>query len=215
MSVTETDLEMLESYLDDELPSLENDALRRRLSSEPDLTVAMDDLRRQRELRQQFFASLEPDEQSVERVIKAVRKSVTREIVFARRARALRNVGSLAACLIVGFVGGYGLRGGRALQQQQNQPSASIQLNAPAPREVVFQQPSQSPLAEPNFSLTPPGAGTIATGNEFTGYQVRLVDETGHVIGVKRFKTLDDARRFQSDWQNQQTQTKDSLALPK
>ena len=44
-SVSENDLELLESYLDDELTGRELEALRQRLSSEPQLAVAIDELK--------------------------------------------------------------------------------------------------------------------------------------------------------------------------
>ena len=54
-SASENDLELLESYLDDELTGRELEALRQRLSSEPQLAVAIDELKSQRQMRQQFF----------------------------------------------------------------------------------------------------------------------------------------------------------------
>src|SRR4051794_11132613 len=114
MAVNETDIELLESYLDDELAPAEIEALRERLSSEPALAAAMDDLRSHRQMRSQFFASLEPSERAVERVVQSVHKSINKEIVWAERFRTFRAVGSLAACLLVGFIGGYGMRGTRS-----------------------------------------------------------------------------------------------------
>src|SRR4051812_33389930 len=111
MSVTDNDLEVLESYLDDELTPRELEALRQRLSSEPALASAMDELRAEREMRQGFFASCEPDDASVERLVRAVNKSVTQEIVWSRRSHSLGWIGGLAACLLVGFGVGRGFHG--------------------------------------------------------------------------------------------------------
>src|SRR6478672_11196699 len=95
MSVTEHDLELLESYLDDELTGRELEALRKRLSTEPQLASAIDELRSQREMRQQFFSACTPDEASVQRLIRSVNREVTREVVQGRRNVGMRWAGSL------------------------------------------------------------------------------------------------------------------------
>src|SRR5215218_4836014 len=128
MSVTDTDLELLESYLDDELAPRELEAFRQRLSSEPALASAMDELRGEREMRQSFFASCEPDDASVERLVRAVNKSVTQEIVWSRRSRSLGWIGGLAACLLVGFGVGRGFHGAAQTNVAQNN---SLQTGTP------------------------------------------------------------------------------------
>src|SRR5439155_1550013 len=103
-------LELLESYLDDELTGRELEGLRQRLSSEPQLAAAIDELRSQREMRQHFFAACEPDEASVQRLIRSVKREATREAVWSGRNRNLKWVSGLAACLVFGFISGRGLR---------------------------------------------------------------------------------------------------------
>src|SRR5438552_9595491 len=114
MALTESDLQLLDSYLDDELGAEESDTLRRRLSSEPELAEAMDQVRFERDARQEFFHTIEPDEAQVARLISSVHRSVGREMIWMKRARALRMVSGLAACLLVGFFGGYVFRGAPA-----------------------------------------------------------------------------------------------------
>src|SRR5689334_2887682 len=117
MSVTETnetDLELLESYLDDELSSLEHDALQQRLSRDPALAGALDELRAQRALRRSLFARLEPDDATVQRVVSAIDQKVENHVVWTARARSLRWLSGVAATLLIGFLGGYVFRGGPA-----------------------------------------------------------------------------------------------------
>jgi len=137
MSVTDTDLELLESYLDDELAPRELEALRQRLSSEPALASAMDELRAEREMRQSFFASCEPDDARVERLLLAVNKSVTQEIVWSGRSRSLGWIGGLAACLLVGFGVGRGFRGTVQTNVAQNNPVQSGTMLVSAPAKVA------------------------------------------------------------------------------
>src|SRR3954470_3765512 len=110
----ETDLDLLESYLDDELSSLEHDALQQRLSREPALAAALEELSGQRELRRGVFASFEPDAATVQRVLGAVDRKVENHVVWAERARSLRWLSGVAATLLIGFLGGYIFRGGPA-----------------------------------------------------------------------------------------------------
>src|SRR5438105_14557827 len=101
MALSDSDLELLECYLDEELPWQQAESLRRRLSAEPELADAMEQIRFEREARKQFFAALDPDEASAARLMSSVQRSVNRELLWGKRARALRAVSGLAACLLV------------------------------------------------------------------------------------------------------------------
>src|SRR5437588_2328977 len=101
--IAENDLILLESYLDDELSSLETEALRQRLANDAALSAALADLRSQRELRRQVFAGFEPSEASVENVIARVGSKVDSQMIWAERARSLRFVSGVAAMLLLGF----------------------------------------------------------------------------------------------------------------
>src|SRR5437764_13082015 len=118
MPLSEIDLQLLDGYLDDELPSQECEALRNRLSSEPELAAAMDQVRFERDARQQFFRALDPGAAEIARLNNAVHRAVGREIIWTKRARALRMVSGIAACLLIGFSGGYIFRGRPAIPGQ-------------------------------------------------------------------------------------------------
>ena len=93
MALNDSDIQLLESYLDDDLAGEPLDQLRRRLASEPALAGMIDELRGQRQMRQQFFASCEPDEISVERVVQSARRDINRDLLWAHaEARTLRGV---------------------------------------------------------------------------------------------------------------------------
>ena len=182
MALTEADLQLVDSYLDDELPTQDLDSLRKRLSSEPELAEAMDQLRFERAARQQFFRALEPNETEIGRLIKTVHRSVGRELIWTKRARALRMVSGIAACLLVGFSGGYLFRG---TPSAPGQPLAHNTAN----REIFFPD-KVGPV--PNLARTTPNQGNT----QLAGYEVKLTDQAGNVIDTQRFPTIEQARDF-------------------
>src|SRR2546421_7995277 len=111
MPVSETDLELLETYLDDELSAEEGDALRRRLASEPVLVTAMDQLRQDRALRQQAFGTMEPADcetvAATETIVRSLRQAATRDKVWSERRHLIRQISAAAACIIVGVLVGW------------------------------------------------------------------------------------------------------------
>lgn len=196
MSVSETDLELLETYLDDQLSAEEGDALRRRFASEPALVGAMDQLRQERELRRGVFASMEIDG-GTDQVVRAVRAAATKEIVRGTRMRIWRQVSAAAACLLVGTFAGWLARG----------PASAP--TGPSDTRVVANDPHASP--NPNISLIDdePNERRSARG----GYNVSITDDFGRVLAVQHFDTLNEARQFSNDlgqWQNKQRQLRNS-----
>jgi anti-sigma factor RsiW len=193
--MNDQDLELLESYLDDELTGRELDSLRQRLSSEPQLAAAMDELRSQREMRQQFFAACQPDEASVQQLIKSARQSATREVVWSNRNRNLKWIGGLAACLAFGFVTGHGLK-------SSNAPIAMTPNNvtdvsdAPSRREQVarsepvrfdgpfVQQQNPDPnLRGMDINIRPPNTvATVGSADPFPGDQIKIIDAYGRTV---------------------------------
>ena len=182
MALSENDLQLLDSYLDDELASQECEALRKRLSSEPELAEAMDQVRFERDARKQFFHALDPDEADVARLNNAIHRNVAREIIWTKRARALRTVSGIAACLLIGFSGGYLFRGKAAAPTQ---PLA----NSSANREIYF---PNKVGGVPNVARNTPTPGN----SQLAGYEVKLTDEAGNVIDTQRFPTIEQARDF-------------------
>lgn len=228
-SVNENDLELLEGYLDDELTGRELDALRQRLSSEPALAAAIDELKSQRQMRQQFFAACEPDQMGVERLVQSVKQNVTREIAWSDRNRSLRSWGSLAACLLVGLFLGRAMRGtGQtstptfAPQQAQvvSSPiiSPSVPQNTDRPRDtrLVFDGPAViNPNRGPsNFRITAPPTANVGAVNPLEGYSINVVNRFGQV--VRQFDSPEQYQKFIDDQMQRANAptTRDSLTLP-
>src|SRR5262245_10159106 len=98
-SISEQDLELLETLLDGELPEEQATALRQRVASDPQLSQALDRIRAERAMRQEIWRELQPQETQVAALISGVRSAIRREEVWAKRHRALRYVSGLAACI--------------------------------------------------------------------------------------------------------------------
>ncbi len=105
MAVSEQEVELLESYLDDALAMGEVEALRARLASDPEWVAALDQIRAERALRKELFAALEPNDDAVAALVSSVRTSIGRRRRLASWLRPMRYVAAAAACLVLGFVG--------------------------------------------------------------------------------------------------------------
>ena len=228
-SVNENDLDLLESYLDDELTGRELEALRQRLSSEPQLATAIDELKSQRQMRQQFFAACEPDQASVERLVQSVNQNVTRELAWSERNRSLRSWGSLAACLLVGLFLGRAMRGTGQISAPAPHETAVVSTpvstptiqTADGPRDtrLVFDGPSvinpnlknRSPS---NFRITQPPTANVETLNPLEGYSINIVDRFGNT--VRQFNSHEQYQKFIDEQMQRANQpaTPDSLRLP-
>src|SRR4051794_32697622 len=149
--VNEQDLELLESYLDGELSPAEEDQLLARLEVDALLAQTLGALRREREMRQAFFAGLEPaaNDPGVLRLLGEVRKQATRDVAWGERLKKMRWVSGIAACLLVGFLGGYGLRGPSAAGPGNTAGFGPIGAGSLATTPVVSNQPlaGNQPLA--------------------------------------------------------------------
>jgi hypothetical protein len=104
MSVSENDIELLESWLDGAIGFTEASPLRDRLAQDSDLAAAMEQLRDERRLRQAAFASLLPEEDDAalpERLMGGVRTAAAR----SQMRRRMLGVAAFAAaaCLALGF----------------------------------------------------------------------------------------------------------------
>lgn len=173
MSVSEQDLELLESLLDGELPAGEEDSLRQRLSGNPELAQAFDRIRAERELRQQIWQALEPRESDVATLVSGVRAAIRRDEIWTRRARSLRYVSGLAACITVGFLVGRFVPYGP--------------MNSPDRGSGIVFEPAPGAMAEVSYDPTP------------GRYKVLLTDANGRVIAEQPFNTLSEAREFTDD----------------
>jgi hypothetical protein len=185
MAVSENDLELLETYLDDELTAEEGDALRQRFASEPALAAAMDELRHDREIRQMAFGTMEPSERqalaATNTIVRSLRQEATREVARAGRMRVLRQVTAAAACIAIGVLVGWFSHSG-----------------AEIPSNVA---PGESASLVSNNSLRGSSAG------DGGGFNVQITDDAGRVLAVQHFDTLNEAREFSNDlsrWQARQ-----------
>jgi hypothetical protein len=103
MALDESDLELLDGYLDDALDERGREAVRARLAGEQDWIAALEQLRGERAMRQALFAGLEPSQEAVERLVGRVRDGIERRRGVERVLRAARYVSAAAACFVVGF----------------------------------------------------------------------------------------------------------------
>ena len=106
--MSDSEMEMLEAFLDEELSNQERDEVRARLSSEPALAAELERLRGERETRQAIFESLEGGEEAVvDRAMTQVhhfeRRRQTRAQYFRRAFFAV----AAAACIVIGFLIGW------------------------------------------------------------------------------------------------------------
>jgi hypothetical protein len=106
MSLSDSDLELLESHLDGELSVAEDEALRDRMNIEPELASVLETLRAEREARRVAFVSMEPGDADVERFNRYASREIQRldrESFWQRTSKTLRIVSAAAACLLIGF----------------------------------------------------------------------------------------------------------------
>lgn len=177
MSVSEQDLELLETLLDGELSQSEADALQERLGSDPQLSAVLEQIRAQRDQRRAVFQSAEPQDAEVTALVARVSTAIRREDAWTGRLRALRYVSGLAACITVGFLIGRFMPYG-AVSPDGN----GIVFDAvPGPMQAVSYSPVEGP------------------------YRVLLTDAYGRVIAEQPFTTLDEAREFTEDLSRSQS----------
>jgi anti-sigma factor RsiW len=173
MAVSETDLELLEIWLDEALSPREADVLRQRVAAEPELATALAELRSQRSLRASVWAALEPTDAATQqmnwRIRGALAERQTRRS-FGMGSWVTARVGSVAAaCIMLGFFAGWMGHGGN----HELSPTAS-QNTGPA---VAVNQPSDVP---------PPG----------TPLYVPVRNAYGQVVSFQRFQSTDQAKNF-------------------
>ena len=178
----DADLDRLEAHLDGALDPAETAALLFRLSTDADLTASLDGLRAERADRAAVWASLEPDDRTVEQLCWRVRGAVAAELsppavprpqwwsFTPDPFRVARFSSAAAACLMLGFFGG---RLGRG----------------PAPTPSVAS--SLDPVA-----LTQPTPGSAVADGPVV---VPITDEYGRVVASQPFPNAAQARGFLDD----------------
>ncbi len=196
--LNERDYELLEMYLDDELPQAEVEALRNRLAADSSLTSALSQIRNERRLRAEWIQSLEPSASEVESLVSAIRRDITRDTVWSKRLAATRRYTAIAATFAIVFAAGWFGRG--MLSTGPHSQPSPLMTSTPGDGQIVF---DSRPLDGVYQGNARPASNSTRSG----GYYVQLSDEFGRVIGVQRFQTLDEARRFTDDldrWQTRQ-----------
>ena len=162
MAVSESDLELLENYLDDALESAQVESLRTRLGEDGDLRAAMEQIRHERGARKALFATLEPDDATADALAAKIRASIRQRRRFAGIAAPLRYLAAAAACVAIGFFARGFFDHPRAVDQSRSEPLTAT-------------------------------------------YQVTLRDQSGKVVAVQRFDSLQKAQEFAADlarWQS-------------
>ena len=151
--MTENDVEVLDAYLDDALEPAEVETLRARLASDPQLVSALNDLRRERAMRQAYFAALEPAENEVDDLATSVRAAIDRRRRFTAVLRSATAVVAAAACFLAGI-----LVHATFFKTSQQSPTAQPIANPAGPTvravemyEVTLRDPAGKPIAVQRF----------------------------------------------------------------
>jgi len=177
------EMELLSAFIDGELPADEVATLQARVSVDPALAAAIEQLRAYRTVRAALWPSFEPDEVSVGRLIDKVDRAIDRQTIWAHRLANLRIVASVAACLVIGLFMGrvaFGPRGGPIDSATALTPTAT-------PQVTTVSAPIQPPA------------------------QVRIVDSNNNPVTLQPFNSNEDLQRFIEDlraWQQAQEQAK-------
>lgn len=173
-AIGEFDLQLLEDYLDDALSPAQVEYVARRLADEPELAMAMHELRAARVLRAASWRLLEPGEAEAADVARRVSKMAHRTERVQHLWRSGWVGGAIAAAVGV-FVAGWLLHG---------------PVDSAVPRQHAHEikaAPAPSPAA---IAIRPPAAAA---------FHVALLDSQGNVIPVQKFAKADDARQFAQD----------------
>ena len=126
----DTELELLEAYLDGETPAGEQAALRGRIAREPQLRAGFEQLSGERVMRQSLFASFEAGaDDAAERILsRCHEQDEKQQRRYAWLTHAMRFTGAAAACLAVGFLAGWLGRSRPAVTQNPSRAVAQSQL---------------------------------------------------------------------------------------
>ena len=109
--ITETDLDLLQQYLDGALLGIELEEVRRRLRVEPQFDEALKASRADREARRAVWQSMEPGDDEVARFIRSFTVRARKSDMVLRLGRFSRFIGAAAACIAMGFLAGWLGRG--------------------------------------------------------------------------------------------------------
>ncbi|MGD0464258.1 MAG: hypothetical protein ABSB74_17380 [Tepidisphaeraceae bacterium] len=173
MAVNENDFELINAYLDGELPVAECEGLWRRLAIERELMSELDSLRANHAVRGMVWSSLDPGDHAVARVEARVMRAARREDFLDRFHYISRIVTTVAALVLFGFTVGW------------------------LGRERYIVSPNTA-----SVSSNPPIRVASSTGPQMpTGGKVlvQVDDGAGKLVNLQ-FDSLDEANRFVHDF---------------
>ncbi len=231
MSVSEQDLELLETWLDGELPEEQSELLRRRLSAEPELSQAMDHLRSERATRTQIWHDLEPSDTQAESLVAEIRRAIVKHEVWAVRFRTLRSVSGIAASIAIVFLAGWMSRS--RLQVGPTSTAALTNSTQVANNNVPISNNTNPNIAVPvpgnpsNVFVSAPSNPANVMVNarpEANGlsrlrptYKVLVLDPFGRLLHTQELDKLEDAQKFTEElgrWQMRQQPRASDNVLP-
>jgi hypothetical protein len=188
-AVTEQDLEQLEAYVDGELTTTEEDALRARMAAEPMLAEAMKAVRADREIRLAVWRGYEPTEAAVQRLVARVDVAVDRNTAWTYRLRTLRRASAVAACVVFGILVGRvgnqgaqlpGVPGGDSVAQNNGLPGAPTMVSNPVEYPIYSQD--GRPVATQRFQSPREAQDFIEELNRFHMAQEQLRRGNGQIL---------------------------------
>jgi len=212
-AVSDQDLELLEAWLDGELSDAQVEDLRRRLSSEPQLSAVVDRLRNDRQMRSAVWQSINYSNHDVDHVINNVRVAVRRDEVWTSRLRALRQVSGIAAAIAMVFTAGWisatKLHVGN-IPDPISLPSPIVAYTtsdqAPMPPQVqnVSQQTGSVQSVAQQQQQRQPGRVQIPVDRNGLSlvrptYKVIVTDPTGRGVIIRELENLYDAKQLQDE----------------
>jgi len=172
MAVNDNDLQLLQAYLDGEMPINECEGLWRRLAVEEELTAELDRLRAEAATRQVVWSSLEPNDDALTQLQDNILREARRQEAHARFSGSLRSIIAAAACVMIGI--GLGWMG--------HDHWAGLW------RGTIVTATHQASLGG--------GPGPTLGGGKFV---VPICDSSGRVVAAPQFNTFDEARQFIDD----------------
>jgi hypothetical protein len=197
MAVNDNDVELLDSYLDGELPMSECEGLWRRLAVEPELSRELDRLRADAATRQIVFSSLEPADDILASLQRNILKSARKESLRATYNRYVRRFATIAACLLFGF--GFGWWGHTAY------PNFAHNWMGPS---------GTTGMAGLGDGLGLPTVRAVQPAAPHGKFLVNIRDGSGQVIATQQFDTYEQAKQFVDDYSKSQAARSESHGTP-
>jgi hypothetical protein len=192
MATLETDLELLEQYLDGELDSASALALETRLGSDTEFAETLAELESQRAIRSAVWQSIEPDQVTAQRLTWRVRgamleqdrKPVEQAGKLWNPWRAVGISSGAAACVLLGFLFGHGGHNAQLID------TAGVNSGG-TPTQIVSNTPIGGQLIQYSNSAR------AATAKQ--KYSVPITNEYGQVVAWQSFDSKDQAKNFTED----------------